>query len=166
MGVSNCLCYPVKMVGIFMREVMSRWRVYLQMLIWMDTLRLSFVSVRGMCHLFCASFKVSYLSFPSLGTATSGNGEFGDWSAFNQGPACPAASAGELFGGSAPPAVELFGGSAQQTVGQPPAASNSADLFDLMGASQATMTSSQSMNFSMMGSSTVSLNLPVSRSQV
>uniref|UniRef100_A0A6J0THF2 Clathrin interactor 1 isoform X2 n=1 Tax=Pogona vitticeps TaxID=103695 RepID=A0A6J0THF2_9SAUR len=101
----------------------------------------------------------------SQGTATSGNGEFGDWSAFNQAPPCPAASAGELFGGSAPPAVELFGGSAQQSLGQPPAASNSADLFDLMGTSQATMTSSQSMNFSMMGSNTVSLNLPMSRSQ-
>ncbi|XP_020646988.3 clathrin interactor 1 [Pogona vitticeps] len=101
----------------------------------------------------------------SQGTATSGNGEFGDWSAFNQAPPCPAASAGELFGGSAPPAVELFVGSAQQSLGQPPAASNSADLFDLMGTSQATMTSSQSMNFSMMGSNTVSLNLPMSRSQ-
>ncbi|XP_044306858.1 clathrin interactor 1 isoform X2 [Varanus komodoensis] len=101
----------------------------------------------------------------STGAATSGNGEFGDWSAFNQAPPCPLASAVELFGGSAQPAVELFGGSAQQGLGQPPAASNSADLFDLMGTSQATMTSSQSMNFSMMGSSSVSMNLPMSRSQ-
>ncbi|KAL8212142.1 UNVERIFIED_CONTAM: Clathrin interactor 1 [Gekko kuhli] len=96
----------------------------------------------------------------SLGTAASGNGEFGDWSAFNQAP-----STGEVFTGPAQPAVELFGGSAQPSLGQPPAASNSADLFDLMGSSQATMTSSQSMNFSMMGSNTVSLNLPISRSQ-
>ncbi|XP_053151050.1 clathrin interactor 1 isoform X2 [Hemicordylus capensis] len=101
----------------------------------------------------------------STGTAASGNGEFGDWSAFNQASPCPAASAGELFSGSAQPAVELFGGSAQPSLGQPPAASNSADLFDLMGTSQATMTSSQSMNFSMMGSNTVSINLPMSRSQ-
>ncbi|XP_062976997.1 clathrin interactor 1 isoform X2 [Elgaria multicarinata webbii] len=99
------------------------------------------------------------------GTAASGNGEFGDWSAFNQASPCPPASAGELYGGSAQPAVELFGGSAQQSLGQPPAASNSSDLFDLMGTSQATMTSSQSMNFSMMGSNTVTMNLPMSRSQ-
>ncbi|XP_053233102.1 clathrin interactor 1 isoform X2 [Podarcis raffonei] len=99
------------------------------------------------------------------GTTASGNGEFGDWSAFNQTSPSPAASAGELFGGSAQPAVELFGGSAQQSLGQPPAASNPSDLFDLMGTSQATMTSSQSMNLSMMGSSTVSINLPMSRSQ-
>ncbi|KAH0629885.1 hypothetical protein JD844_012345 [Phrynosoma platyrhinos] len=99
------------------------------------------------------------------GTATSGNGEFGDWSAFNQASPSPAAASGELFSGPAQPAVELFGGSAQQSLGQPPATSNAADLFDLMGASQATMTSSQSMNFSMMGSNTVSINLPMSRSQ-
>nr|XP_056723143.1 clathrin interactor 1 [Euleptes europaea] len=92
--------------------------------------------------------------------APSGNGEFGDWSAFNQTP-----STGELFSGPAQPAVELYGGPAQPNLGQPPAASNSADLFDLMSSSQATMTSSQSMNFSMMGSNTVSLNLPMSRSQ-
>ncbi|XP_077182511.1 clathrin interactor 1 isoform X2 [Paroedura picta] len=94
------------------------------------------------------------------GTVASGNGEFGDWSAFNQ-----ASPSGELFSGPAKPAVELFGGPAQPSIGQPPAASNSADLFDLMSSSQATMTSSQSMNFSMMGSNTVSLNLPMSRSQ-
>uniref|UniRef100_A0A8C5RLN9 Clathrin interactor 1 n=1 Tax=Laticauda laticaudata TaxID=8630 RepID=A0A8C5RLN9_LATLA len=35
-----------------------------------------------------------------------------------------------------------------------------------MGTSQATMTSSQSMNFSMVGSNTVSINLPMSRSQM
>ncbi|XP_077182510.1 clathrin interactor 1 isoform X1 [Paroedura picta] len=97
---------------------------------------------------------------PSQGTVASGNGEFGDWSAFNQ-----ASPSGELFSGPAKPAVELFGGPAQPSIGQPPAASNSADLFDLMSSSQATMTSSQSMNFSMMGSNTVSLNLPMSRSQ-
>ncbi|XP_054834327.1 clathrin interactor 1 isoform X1 [Eublepharis macularius] len=97
---------------------------------------------------------------PSQGTVASGNGEFGDWSAFNQ-----ASSTGELFSGPAQPAVELFGGPAQPSLGQPPAASNSTDLFDLMGSSQATMTSSQSMNFSMTGSNTVSLNLPMSRSQ-
>lgn len=44
-------------------EVMSRWRIYLQMLIWMGTNQLSFVSLHGLWHLFCALHKVSYLSF-------------------------------------------------------------------------------------------------------
>ncbi|XP_039339993.1 clathrin interactor 1 isoform X1 [Mauremys reevesii] len=104
-------------------------------------------------------------SFPSpQGTAASGNGDFGDWSAFNQVSPCPSASAGELFGGTAQPAVELFG-SSQPALGHPPAASNSTDLFDLMGSSQATMASSQSMNFAMMSSSAVGIGLPMSRSQ-
>ncbi|XP_065411226.1 clathrin interactor 1 isoform X1 [Chrysemys picta bellii] len=104
-------------------------------------------------------------SFPSpQGTAASGNGDFGDWSAFNQASPCPSASAGEHFGGTAQPAVELFG-SSQPALGHPPAASNSTDLFDLMGSSQATMASSQSMNFAMMSSSAVGIGLPMSRSQ-
>lgn len=107
-----------------------------------------------------------FFSFPSPGTITSGNGEFGDWSAFNQTAPCPAAPAGDVFSSSDQPAAELFGSSGQQGLGQSPAAANSADMFDLMGTSQATMTSSQSMNFSMMGSNTVSINLPMSRSQV
>nr|XP_048716983.1 clathrin interactor 1 isoform X2 [Caretta caretta] len=100
----------------------------------------------------------------STGTTASGNGDFGDWSAFNQASPCPSASAGELFGGTAQPTVELFG-SSQPALGHPPAASNSADLFDLMGSSQATMASSQSMNFAMMSSSAVGIGLPMSRSQ-
>ncbi|EMP37040.1 Clathrin interactor 1, partial [Chelonia mydas] len=104
-------------------------------------------------------------SFPSpQGTAASGNGDFGDWSAFNQASPSPSASAGELFGGTAQPALELFG-SSQPALGHPPAASNSTDLFDLMGSSQATMASSQSMNFAMMSSSAVGIGLPMSRSQ-
>ncbi|KAM4826947.1 clathrin interactor 1 isoform 2-T2 [Thomomys bottae] len=101
-------------------------------------------------------------SFPSQ--ATSGNGDFGDWSAFNQAPAAPAASGGELFGSAPQPPLELVGGS-QPALAPPPAASNSSDLFDLMGSSQATMTSSQSMNFSLMSTNTVGLGLPMSRSQ-
>ncbi|XP_036881031.1 clathrin interactor 1 isoform X4 [Manis javanica] len=97
-------------------------------------------------------------------TATSGNGDFGDWSAFNQAPSGPVASSGELFSSASQPAVELVSGS-QLALGPPPAASNSSDLFDLMGSSQATMTSSQSMNFSMMSTNTVGLGLPMSRSQ-
>ncbi|KFV86777.1 Clathrin interactor 1, partial [Struthio camelus australis] len=105
-------------------------------------------------------------SFPSSqGTATSGNGDFGDWSAFNQASPCPSASSGEIFSSSAQqPAIELFG-SSQTASAQPPTASSSTDLFDLMGPSQATMTSSQSMNFSMMSSSAVGISLPMSRSQ-
>ncbi|XP_073850774.1 clathrin interactor 1 isoform X10 [Macaca fascicularis] len=101
-------------------------------------------------------------SFPSQ--AASGNGDFGDWSAFNQAPSGPVASSGEFFGSASQPAVELVSGS-QSALGPPPAASNSSDLFDLMGSSQATMTSSQSMNFSMMSTNTVGLGLPMSRSQ-
>ncbi|NXJ87543.1 EPN4 protein, partial [Corythaixoides concolor] len=104
-------------------------------------------------------------SFPSSqGTATSGNGDFGDWSAFNQASPCPSSS-GELFSSTTQqPAMEVFS-SSQPASGQPPAASNSTDLFDLMGPSQTTMTSSQSMNFSMMSSNAVGISLPMSRSQ-
>ncbi|XP_036702410.1 clathrin interactor 1 isoform X7 [Balaenoptera musculus] len=97
-------------------------------------------------------------------TAASGNGDFGDWSAFNQAPSGPVAASGELFSSASQPAVELVS-SSQPALGPPPAASNSSDLFDLMGSSQATMTSSQSMNFSVMSTNTVGLGLPMSRSQ-
>ncbi|KAM8765046.1 clathrin interactor 1 isoform 2-T2 [Rhynchonycteris naso] len=103
-------------------------------------------------------------SFPSQVAATSGNGDFGDWSAFNQAPAGAAPSSGELFSSASQSAVELISGS-QPALGPTPAASGSSDLFDLMGSSQATMTSSQSMNFSMMSTNTVGLGLPISRSQ-
>ncbi|NWS19150.1 EPN4 protein, partial [Pachyramphus minor] len=99
-------------------------------------------------------------SFPSSqGTATVGNGDFGDWSAFNQASPCPSASSGEQQ-----PALELFGTS-QPASGQPPAASNSTDLFDLMGSSQTTITATQSMNFSMVGPGFAGVSLPMSRSE-
>ncbi|NXG52862.1 EPN4 protein, partial [Psilopogon haemacephalus] len=102
---------------------------------------------------------------PSQGTATSGNGDFGDWNAFNQASPCPSASSGELFSGTTQQqALELFS-SSQPASGQPPAASNSTDLFDLMGPSQTTMTSSLSMNFSVMNSNAMGISLPMSRSQ-
>ncbi|NXP70682.1 EPN4 protein, partial [Ramphastos sulfuratus] len=105
-------------------------------------------------------------SFPaSQGTATSGNGDFGDWSAFNQASPCPSASSGELFSGTTQQqALELFS-SSQPASGQPSAASNSTDLFDLMGPSQTTMTYSLSMNSAMMNSSAMGVSLPMSRSQ-
>ncbi|KAM4653573.1 clathrin interactor 1 isoform 2-T2 [Amazona ochrocephala] len=88
----------------------------------------------------------------STGTATSGNGDFGDWSAFNQASPCPIASSGDLFSSTAQqPAIELFG-SPQTVLSQPPTASDSTDLFDLMGPPQTTMKPSQSINFCMMTS--------------
>ncbi|KFV70464.1 Clathrin interactor 1, partial [Dryobates pubescens] len=113
-----------------------------------------------------------FFSLPSFlphcclsGTATSGNGDFGDWSAFNQASPCPSASSGELFSGTTQQqALELFS-SSQPASSQPPAASNSTDLFDLMGPSQTSMTSSLSMNFSMMNSNAMGVSLPMSRSQ-
>nr|XP_005503405.2 clathrin interactor 1 [Columba livia] len=102
---------------------------------------------------------------PSQGAATSGNGDFGDWSAFNQASPCPSASAGDLFSSTAQqPSMELFN-SSQPSSGQPPTASDSTDLFDLMGPSQTTMTASQSMNFAMMNFNAVGISLPMSRSQ-
>ncbi|NXF77655.1 EPN4 protein, partial [Sclerurus mexicanus] len=105
-------------------------------------------------------------SFPSSqDTATSGNGDFGDWSAFNQASPCPSALSGELFSRTAQqPALEPFG-SSQPASGQPPAASDSPDLFDLMGHPPTTMTASQSLNFCMMNSTSVGISLPMSRSQ-
>ncbi|NWI61733.1 EPN4 protein, partial [Calyptomena viridis] len=98
-------------------------------------------------------------SFPSSqGTTTSGNGDFGDWSAFNQASPCPSSSSGELFSSTAQqPALELFSG--------PQPASNSTDLFDLMGPNQTTMTLSQSMDFSMMNCTSMGVSLPMSKSQ-
>lgn len=146
------------------------------MLIWTDTDRLSFVSVHGIWHLLSSFLEVFCLpslclpsshtvAFPS-GTATSGNGDFGDWSAFNQASPCPSASSGELFSSTAQqPAIELFG-SPQTASSQPPTASNSTDLFDLMGPPQTAMKPSQSINFCMMTSNAVGISLPMSRSQV
>lgn len=144
---------------------MSRWRCDPQMLTCMDSYQLQLAAVRRACISLCTSecFLLCLLSV--LVTATSGNGDFGDWSAFNQAPSGPVASGSELFGSAPQPAVELISGS-QPALGPPPAASNSSDLFDLMGSSQATMTSSQSMNFSLLSTNTVGLGLPMSRSQV
>lgn len=134
------------------------------MLTCMDSYQCQLAAVHKACISLCTSecFLLCLLSV--LVTAISGNGDFGDWSAFNQAPSGPVASGSELFG-SAPQPAELISGS-QPALGPPPAASNSSDLFDLMGSSQATMTSSQSMNFSLMSTNTVGLGLPMSRSQV
>ncbi|XP_058137498.1 clathrin interactor 1 isoform X5 [Dasypus novemcinctus] len=69
--------------------------------------------------------------------------------------------------------VDLFDGTSQSTGGSTDLFGGFADFgsaaasgnFPSQGSSQATMTSSQSMNFSMMSSSAVGLGLPMSRSQ-
>ncbi|KAM9450539.1 clathrin interactor 1 isoform 3-T3 [Clarias gariepinus] len=88
-------------------------------------------------------------SLPSAaGPVSTGNGEFGDWSAFSS--ASPPASA-------ASPAVgDLFSDAPPST--QPP----SADLFDLMGPNQASLNASQSMTFNM---GPPSMGFSMSRSQ-
>ncbi|XP_017553898.1 clathrin interactor 1a [Pygocentrus nattereri] len=87
-------------------------------------------------------------------SASSGNGEFGDWSAFSgPQPAAPAAT---------PAGTDLFAG--LQTAPVSASATPSADLFDLMGPSVTTsISASQSVNFSM--TSTPNTGLPMSKSQ-
>nr|XP_023654462.1 clathrin interactor 1-like [Paramormyrops kingsleyae] len=94
-------------------------------------------------------------SFAS-GSGTSGNGEFGDWGAFPRTQ--PAATSSQPLNGLA---ADLFAGSPPAPGPAPPAQAPSADLFDLMGPSQAAVSSSQSMVFGM--GSTV--GIPLSRSQ-
>ncbi|XP_046724484.1 clathrin interactor 1 isoform X2 [Silurus meridionalis] len=75
-------------------------------------------------------------SLPSAaGPVSTGNGEFGDWSAFSS------ASPPESTASCAVP--DLFSDAPPST--QPP----SADLFDLMGPGQCSLNSSQSMTFTM-----------------
>ncbi|XP_036380418.1 clathrin interactor 1-like [Megalops cyprinoides] len=102
-------------------------------------------------------------SFPTGGgSVPSGNGEFGDWKAF---PSCqPAAPASQPLGGSG---TDLFA-----SMQQPPAPAQvspppSADLFDLIGSSQTSLTASQSLNFAMRSTQSVGAGsgLPMSRSQ-
>ncbi|KAG8438782.1 hypothetical protein GDO86_005105 [Hymenochirus boettgeri] len=97
------------------------------------------------------------------GPTISGNGEFGDWGSFSQPPpAAPPASTLDLFGMSAPQSTDLFAASYPQPTAAP---ANSTDFFEIMGPSHTTLSSSQSMNLSMMSSSTVGVTLPMSRSQ-
>ncbi|KAF4077605.1 hypothetical protein AMELA_G00209990 [Ameiurus melas] len=89
-------------------------------------------------------------SLPSAaGSVSTGNGEFGDWSAFSSASP-PAASTAS----SAVP--DLFSDAPPST--QPP----SADLFDLMGPNQSGLNASQSMTFIMCPQST---EFSMSRSQ-
>lgn len=109
---------------------------------------------------------VSFLITAAPGSGT--NGDFGDWNAFPGGQ-MPAAAQNVYVSGN-----DLFGG---MTVGPTPAPApgpfsapgsgpSSADLFDLMGPTQ-TLTSSQSLNFSMSSTQSMSTTvLPQSKSQV
>ncbi|XP_060791862.1 clathrin interactor 1 isoform X3 [Neoarius graeffei] len=85
-------------------------------------------------------------SLPSAAeSASTGNGEFGDWSAFSSNVSTASSAVQDLFT-DAPPST------------QPP----SADLFDLMDPSQSSLNASQSMTFTMCPQST---GLSMSRSQ-
>ncbi|CAN2387341.1 Clathrin interactor 1 [Pristimantis euphronides] len=90
-----------------------------------------------------------------------GNGEFGDWGAFTQPGVAPPVPSTDMFAVQQQ-STDLFAASHPQPT---PAASNTIDLFDIMGPTHATMSTSQSMNLSMMSSSTVGVTLPMSRSQ-
>ncbi|XP_072368008.1 clathrin interactor 1a isoform X4 [Scyliorhinus torazame] len=90
----------------------------------------------------------------STGTPTSGNSDFGDWSAFNQAQSNQPAmsSGGDLCNDM------------QHAPVQPP----KADMFNLMPDFQSTMTSSQSMNFAMSSATTLTAtgtSMSLSKSQ-
>ncbi|XP_073423973.1 clathrin interactor 1 isoform X1 [Dendrobates tinctorius] len=100
--------------------------------------------------------------FPAAqGSTASGNGDFGDWGAFSQSGTAPPVPATDLFAVSQQN-TDMFVASHPQPT---PAASNTADLFDLMGATHATMSTSQSLNLSMMSTASLGMSLPMSRSQ-
>ncbi|XP_075712207.1 clathrin interactor 1 [Rhinoderma darwinii] len=101
-------------------------------------------------------------AFPTTpGSTATGNGDFGDWGAFSQPGTAPPVPTTDMFAVSQQ-STDLFAASHPQPT---PAASNTTDLFDLMGSTHATMSTSQSMNLSMMSSSSVGITLPASRSQ-
>ncbi|KAM9312421.1 clathrin interactor 1 [Gastrophryne carolinensis] len=105
-------------------------------------------------------------AFPAAQASTAtGNGDFGEWADFSQpappAPSVPSVPSVDLYGVSQT-SVDLFAAPPPQPK---PAASNTTDLFDLMGPSHATMSTSQSMNLSMMSSTTMGVTLPMSRSQ-
>ncbi|KAJ8348093.1 hypothetical protein SKAU_G00266820 [Synaphobranchus kaupii] len=99
-------------------------------------------------------------SFPGTGgSVPSGNADFGDWNTFpGSQPAAPSAqplvgATTDLFGNiQAPPAQ----------VSSPP----SMEFFDLIGSSQATLSASQSLNFSLCSTQPLSSGLHMSRSQM
>ncbi|XP_030649362.1 clathrin interactor 1-like [Chanos chanos] len=98
-------------------------------------------------------------SLPSAtGTASSGNGEFGDWNAFSASP--PSST-------SQPQAVPDLLGDVQAPAAPPTAKTSapppSADLFDLMTPNHSSLSASQSLTFNL--GSTPNTGMPMSRSQ-
>lgn len=117
-----------------------------------------------------AFFFFFFSSFPHVAAApaSSSNGDFGEWNAFPGGQMPASAqtvdnSGNDLFGAmTAGPATAP----ALAPVSAPVSGPASADLFDLMGPTQS-LTSSQSLNFSMSSTQSMSTTvLPQSRSQV
>ncbi|XP_054648158.1 clathrin interactor 1a [Dunckerocampus dactyliophorus] len=103
------------------------------------------------------------LSAGSAAPVSSSNGDFGEWNAFPGGQMPASAQSVDTSGN------DLFGAMTASPAPAPVAAAgnnaSSADLFDLMGPSQ-TFTSSQSLNFSMNSTQSMSTTgLPQSRSQ-
>ncbi|XP_072301872.1 clathrin interactor 1-like [Eucyclogobius newberryi] len=98
----------------------------------------------------------------STAASSTGNGEFGDWSAFSTPPTSTCGPTKDLFGSSAPT-------SAPPQSPVPP----SAELFDLMSGlshavqtPHATLSASQSLTFSLGGAAPGALpSMPLSRSQ-
>ncbi|XP_061783531.2 clathrin interactor 1a [Nerophis lumbriciformis] len=103
------------------------------------------------------------LTAGSVAPVSSSNGDFGEWNAFPGGQMPASAQSVDTSGN------DLFGGMTASPAPAPVAAAgnnaSSADLFDMMGPTQ-TFTSSQSLNFSMNSTQSMSATgLPQSRSQ-
>uniref|UniRef100_A0A8C5M5C1 Clathrin interactor 1 n=1 Tax=Leptobrachium leishanense TaxID=445787 RepID=A0A8C5M5C1_9ANUR len=100
-------------------------------------------------------------STASATQAPAPSGDFGDWGAFSQPVTGPAAST-DLYVAAPQSPPDLFMTSHPQVPSTP---RNNVELYDLMGTTHSTMSTSQSMNLSMMSSSSVGMTLPMSRSQ-
>lgn len=115
-----------------------------------------------------SSININAFCLVAAAPASGSNGDFGEWNAFPGGQMPAAAqtvdnSGSDLFGAmTAGPAIAP----APAPVSAPGSGPASADLFDLMGPTQS-LTSSQSLNFSMSSTQSMSTTvLPQSRSQV
>uniref|UniRef100_A0A3B4U780 Clathrin interactor 1a n=1 Tax=Seriola dumerili TaxID=41447 RepID=A0A3B4U780_SERDU len=137
--------------------------------------RLACVKLTYLCLFLNADLISGFADFSSpaasvgLSSASGCNGDFGEWNAFPGGQMPVSAQTGDtsrndLFGTmSAGPAAAAP--PAPAPVSAPGSVPVSADLFDLMGPTQS-LTSSQSLNFSMSSTQTLSSTvLPQSRSQ-
>lgn len=107
--------------------------------------------------------------FAAAAPSSSSNGDFGEWNAFPGGQIPASAqtvdtSGSDLFGAMTGPTTAAALAPAPVAASGPGPAS--ADLFDLMGPAQS-LTSSQSLNFSMSSTQSMSTTiLPQSVSQV